>query len=54
MTWLDLFVVLALLANYLIAVPAFLSADSVPLILLGIALGIAPAMLVFQRFFKKE
>lgn len=54
MTWLDLFVVLALLANYFIAVPAFLSADSVPLILLGIALGIAPAMLVFQRFFKKE
>ncbi len=50
---LELFVILVLLANYVVAVPAFLSSGSVPMILLGIALGVAPFFLVYHRFFEE-
>lgn len=54
MTALDFLILIVLLVNYCIAVPAFLSADSVPLILLGIAIGVAPFFIIYHRFFKEK
>lgn len=54
MTALDFLILIVLLANYCIAVPAFLSADSVPLILLGMAIGVAPFFIIYHRFFKEK
>lgn len=52
MTPLDFSVLFVLLADYCVAVPAFLSSGSVLLILLGVVLAVVPGFLVYHRFFK--
>lgn len=53
MSALDFFIVCVFVADYLIAVPAFLSSSQTPLILLGVALVIAPIFIAYCRFFKE-
>ena len=50
----DIFLLIAVLANYLIAVPAFLSSGEVPTILIGILLAIAPGFIVFRLYFENR
>lgn len=50
----DFLVLFVFLADYCIAVPAFLSSGSVLLILIGIALAVAPCFFIYHRFFKEK
>lgn len=53
MSAVDFFIVCILAADYLIAVPAFLSASDPVLLLLGLVLAAAPVVIVLNRFFKE-
>lgn len=54
MSTFDFLILVVLIADYLVAVPAFLSSSEVPLILLGIAIAIAPVFIIYTRFFKES
>ena len=50
----DTCLLIVVLANYLIAVPAFLSSGEVQMILIGIFLAIAPGFIVFRLYFENR